>query len=114
MSLESLLTQDVTVATPVIVTDEHGNPERTWDGADRRTYKGYLEQRTTKESTVAGQPWVTEWILVLLPTAVIGPDDRVEAAGSLFEIIGLPDSEYNPRTKSVHHKKVELRLTGGG
>lgn len=114
MSLETLLTQEVTVATPVIVTDEHGNPERTWDGADRRTYKAYIEQSTTKESTVAGQPWVTEWLLILLPTAVIGPDDRVERNGDVFEIVGLPDHEYNPRSRKVHHIKVQLRLTGGG
>lgn len=114
VSLDSLLTQDVTVLAPAAgPLDRYNNPTRDWENAAETTHKGRLEQTASTEVTLGRDTVVSDWLLFLPPEAVITPYDRVVVDGRTgeFEVVGLPDIEHTPR--GPHHLEVRLAAVTG-
>lgn len=105
MSLAGLLAETVTVIRYVATTDEYGN---TVPGAETRTaYSGRLEELATSELVRDRDTVITDWRAFLPATVDLGPYDRIEARGHLFEVVGLPNQQQTPR--GPHHVEVQLR-----
>jgi head-tail adaptor len=107
VSLRNLLTQTVTVRPASDGTvDEYGDTSTVF--AAGTTYRGRLEQRSAQEVTDGRDTFVSDWVLYLLPDAVINGRDRVEADGNTFEVVGAPIVQRSPR--GPHHIQASLRL----
>lgn len=111
MSLESLLTQTVTVLDRSEgAVDDYGNPVVTFSsGTD---YLARLEQTAGTEITSGRETLVADWTLYLPPDAEIHGGSRVLADGVTFEVIGPPAKQRTPR--GVHHIQANLRHVEGG
>lgn len=105
MSLAALLSEAVTVVRYGATTDVYGN---TVPGAETRvTYPGRLEQLSADELVRDRDTVITDWRGFLPADVDLGPYDRIEARGHLFEVVGLPNQQQTPR--GPHHVEVQLR-----
>lgn len=114
MSLERLLTQTFEILRYVEgARDQLNNPTDTW--TDPGTLEpAYLEQKVADEQTQDRDTRITTYLLVLEPTAVIGPRDRGrDDEGRLYEVVGDPAPIWNPRIGVVHHIEATLRRVEG-
>lgn len=114
MTLAGLLNEPVTIhrRTPALTRDIYGNLEE----GDTSTFPtvAYLEQQTATEILVDRETYVSDWKGYLLAgTPIAGRDLIVDAAGVTYEVIGLPDTAYNPRTRADSHVVVNLRVVTG-
>lgn len=105
MSLAGLLTEPMSVVRYASSVDEYGN---TVAGAETKTtVRGRLEQLRTEEMVVDRDTVIVDWRAFLPVGTDITPLDRIEARGSLFEVVGLPNEQRSPR--GPHHIEVSLR-----
>lgn len=111
VSLDTLLTQTVTIIVPGITIDTYENPVLDWPGATRTDVLGRLEQASSVEVTLQRDTVVSDWLLFLHPDVSINPLDRVEADGRVFEVVGAPAPAQAPW--GVHHLEVRLRYLEG-
>lgn len=114
MSLERLLTQTFEILTYVEgARDELNNPTDTW--LEPGTVEpAYLEQKVADEQMQDRDTRITTYLLVLKPTATIGPRDRGrDVDGRLYEVVGDPTVVWNPRLAAVSHVEATLRRIEG-
>lgn len=112
MSLRFFLNQPGTIVHPAQLSTGYD-----YGGAATRVAAvGNLQQaRTSTETTgfpkSAPSATVSEWTLVLGPSEVIGPPDRWEQDGRVFEVVGEPNV-LRRRRRGTHHLEVQLRSVG--
>jgi head-tail adaptor len=111
MTLESMLTDTVTVVSPVTGTDDYGNTGVTWDAATRRNAAGRIEPLSSQEVLASRDEIIADWRLFLGPDNPITTYNRVEWSGKTFEVRGAPAVESTP--DGPHHIEVNLRYVTG-
>lgn len=110
MSIERLLTQDVTLSKlDNSVKDEYGNSVPTAHGS-AISIKAYLELVQSVESLNDRDTVVTDWKLYAPAGIDLDAFDRVNFNGQVFEVDGAPWSVYNPRTGVVSHVEAKLKV----
>lgn len=106
MSLESLLSQTVTILHQIVsAEDEYGATVKTW--GNPTTHRGRLSSQTPREITDGRDTLIADWVLYLLPDASITGRDRVTVNGVTFQVIGPPALLETPVQSS--HIKANLR-----
>jgi hypothetical protein len=98
------LTDPVTVVSYEEDDDDEGNVVETETG--REGYQGRIEQTDAVEITVGRQVLTSTVTLYLPPDAVISADDRVEAQGLEFDVVGRPQVVTTPH--GPHHIAANL------
>ena len=115
MSIQSMMTDDVTIITPNYVTDSRNNKAKNWVGAAEVAEKGWMAQTNASASFDELSPnregTLTEWRLFLRSSAIIDNRCRVRYLGDLFDVVGLPHKAKTPQ--GFHHIEVPLRLVVG-
>lgn len=111
VSLRSLLTQEVVVVAPGTTRDELNNEVDDWVNAQRRTWRGLLQQTATQEIVVGGDRVFSDWLLWLVPEADIRARHRIEEGVRTFEVVGAPALEH--RRGRPHHWEARLVLRSG-
>lgn len=102
-------TVTVLVNTPG-AADVYGNATSSW--ADGQTIRGWLQPTGTSEDVRNQDVVVSDWLLFTSPDAPITPLSRVrDAAGHVFEVVGLPAVHKTPR--GPHHVEAKLRFVQG-
>ena len=92
--------------------DVYGNTARVADPVTA-SVRCYIEQVDAVEVIVDRETYIANYIGFLPAGTAIGPADRLIVAGITYEIIGPPDSVFNPRTATEHHIEVNLRTVVG-
>lgn len=119
VSFRSTLVHDVTIVRATMVTDRYGNQVKDWENATRTTTKGWVSQQgavgrpASLENIEMREAEVSSWMVYLMPNEDVTPYDRIEWEGISFEVEGPPNPAYSPRTRSVHHKEVRVRVVEG-
>lgn len=85
--------------------DEYNNPVPS---ETTTTVLGELQQSTGSERTVDADLQRGEWVLFLVPDAVIDGGDVVTIDGDEYEVNGPPWACRHPRTGELTH--IEARL----
>lgn len=119
MTLARLLNQPVTVRHyQEGARDALNNATDDWD--EGASYDAYLEQRPIQRDLegaelLAGRDTrISDFLLVLPSSAVIGPLDRVvDADDRTYEVVGDPQAVWNPRRSVVSHIEAVLRRIEG-
>lgn len=112
MSFRAQLTQTATVVAPGASADDYGNAVPDWgSGAARHDEPALLQQTAATEVTVDRDMVTSDWLLFLLPTAVITATCRVLVEGRTFEVVGLPAVLRTQR--GPHHIEARLVNTDG-
>lgn len=112
MSLQSLCTDDVTIVSPVFVTDQYGDTIKDWSTATRVLTKGWMAHGATNELEGNRETDISIWRLYIAnPSITIKAQDRVEFDGYTFEVQGKPIKAKKP--SSIHHIEAILRLVEG-
>lgn len=80
--------------------DRYGNTVRDWSNADRLEIAGCgVAPRTSTEESDMGREGVIVGVSVYAPPgADIGPHDRIEARGTVWEVVGEVADWRNPYT----------------
>lgn len=107
-----LLTQEFTRVRPAETTDGYNNTKLDYGvAASRETAMGWLEQSNRTEPQTDGRdPLVQTWLLITNYADIRGRD-RIEYAGSMFEVDGPPSPV--PIPGGIHHYEVTLRVVDG-
>lgn len=107
MSLARLLTQSVSVRVPTGTTvDAEGDV--TTGYAAPVAYLARLEQTAATEVTTGQERALSDWLLILPPSATITARSRVDADGHTYEVVGAPMVARTPR--GPHHIEARLAL----
>lgn len=107
MSLNSLLTQPVTLVTRhQAAPDEFGDPTST-----DVTYptRGLLQVRRGTEDETDNARVDQGAVLYLMPWDSPHFPDAAEVGGVTWELAGDPIPFYNPRTRRLHHYRCDVR-----
>ncbi|MGH2375098.1 MAG: phage head completion protein [bacterium] len=101
------------VVNPVEIVDEYNNPVpglHYGSGASLRTVYAHVQPIASSESADPGRtPVVTRWRV--FATEPIGPQERVEWRGMVFEVDGEP-LEWTPRFGHTHFEITLRRIEG--
>lgn len=111
MSLDTLLTQTVTLVRAGSTTNRYGDAEKNWATATRTTAKGWVSQQSHAEDRDQREAQVSGWVLFLAADADVTGLDRVELNDLTFEVDGPPLPAYRPQ--GLHHYEVPLRRVEG-
>lgn len=108
MSIRTRLVQRATVYRRGGGTqDDYGNVVPTTGSGT--SYPALFQPRTSREVTLGGEVYTSDWVLFLPPEAQVDATDKVRRTddGTLFEVIGAP----NPRAGGAGTTKLlELAL----
>lgn len=106
MSIETLLTQTVTVSRPAWdAVDEYGDVQP--GTTTTATWPARLEQLSTDEIVRDRDTVVADWRAFLPASATVGPFDTVQEGGRTFEVWGDPTEHHTPA--GLHHLEIRLR-----
>jgi hypothetical protein len=115
--IERFWVHDLTIVTAT-TTDGRYGPEVDWDNATRRTAKGWLTARQPADLALANRDEashrdvdVSYWEGFLPADAGLDPQNRVEAFGMNFEVIGHPRPAFTPDGTS--HIEFLLKVVEG-
>lgn len=85
-------------------TDDHGDPVEK---------RARLEQTDAREITVGRSTQISDWLLMIVKSAVIGANDLVlDEDDRVFEVIGAPSKERDVGGR-ITHVEANLRLIEG-
>lgn len=113
MSLEQLLNQPLTlIHRGQTGTDQYGNDVAGTTSTEGIV--GYIEQTDATELTVDRETYTSNHRAFLpADTQVTASDQLTDDQGNTYEVIGPPDTAYNPRLRKVSHIVAHLRVTTG-
>ena len=92
--------------------DVYGNTARVADPVTA-SVRCYIEQVDAVEVIVDRETYIANYIGFLPAGTTVGPADHLVVGGATYEVIGPPDSVFNPRTGTEHHLEVNLRTVVG-
>ncbi len=111
MSIQSLMTDNVTVENPAFTFDNRGNKVKDWDNATIIPVKAWITQRSTEELQDLREGTKSDWIVFLLPEIPIDNLSRVRYGTLVFQVVGKPHNAKTP--EGPHHLEVDLELVEG-
>jgi len=111
VSLDSLLTQTVTIVRAGTATSRYGDTAKDWTTSTSTTTRGWISQRGSDEDPANREAEIGTWVLFVGPDETITGRDRVIWNGTTFEVVGPPTLAYTPR--GLHHHEVTLRVVDG-
>ncbi len=89
----------------------YGNREDTPGTAV--TTVGYLNQTQSVEYLVDRETYVSDWEAFFPAGTSVGPADRITFGSSTFEVVGVPNTAFNPRIGKDSHVRAQLRVVSG-
>lgn len=113
MSVTALMVHDVTLVRAGSATGRYGDAVPDWATATSTAVKGWVSQQSRSEVLDGREAQVSAWVLYLPAGTDVTGADRVEWEGLTFTVDGPVLPAWNPRTNSVHHLELSLRLVEG-
>lgn len=117
MPIERFWVHDLTIVRPTTKEGRYGT-EVDWDNATRSTVVGWLNARQPSDLALANRDEsghrdidVSYWEGFLPAGTDIDAQDRVEAFGMSFEVIGHPRPAFTPERTS--HLEFLLKVVEG-
>ena len=74
---------------------------------------GYLAQESSAEFLNGRDTIVSRWVLYTGAAVAFGALDFVTFQGQQFQVVGVPEQCYNPRSKMVSHQRAQLVVVAG-
>jgi hypothetical protein len=115
--IERFWVHDLTIVRPSTIEGRYGT-EVDWTSATRRTVKGWVSARQPADLALANRDEsahrdidVSYWEGFVPAGTDIDPQDRVEAFGYEFEIIGHPRPAFAP--DRTNHIEFLLKVVEG-
>ena len=113
MSLARLLNQPLTIQKRGgTVTNVYGDTELGSVGAPVAV-KGYLVQSSSLENMDDRDMVVSRWTAYLPAGTDIGHLDYINFQSQKFQVDGIPEFAYNPRTEAISHIVCQLVVVVG-
>lgn len=112
MPLANLMNQPQTVRN-MVPGDPDGYGDEQLVLGTATEVVGYLEQQASVEFLIDRNTAVSEWIDYLPAGTVIDRLSQVTVGAQTFQVDGVPEFCYNPRTKRVSHLRVKLTVVNG-
>lgn len=107
MSIRRLLNQPLTVYPAVKTVDSYHN--EVIGLGDPVAVNGLLQQLSSTEYLTDRDTTVTQWTVFLPAGTAVDPQSQVVYMGQTFQVTGLPEMVWNPRSQKVSH--IEAKLT---
>lgn len=112
MSIDALMTHDVTIVRAGTDTDRYGDTVADWSAATRRSSKAWISQTSASEILDSRNAELSTWRAYFPRTADVRAGDRIEWGSITFEVDGPPNPAHRPGT-GVHHYEAPLKVVEG-
>ena len=110
MSLSRLLNQPLVIVTRT-ASDVDEYHKQTW--TETRTQAvGYVERSSSSEALTDRDVASSSWRAYLPTGTVLESTSLIECASGTFEVRGVPEAVWNPRTRRISHVRVDLTAMG--
>lgn len=109
MSYEGLLTQTATITSRTQTGAEDDRNVPTWTTSVTHGVRCLIQQASSDEDNIDRETASQTATGFFAVGTELDVSDEIEVDGSIYEVIGPVDSEWQPRLSSVHHIEVKLR-----